>query len=84
MEQKETKTITMPYSEYQKLTDELQMLRTKHGIQYLKEYEDKYILEKQDNFYLKDVLKDREDYITTLKQELSKYESKKWWQFWKC
>lgn len=84
MEEKETKTITMPFSEYQELTDELQMLRTKHGIQYLKECEDKYISEKQENFYLRAVLKDREDYVTTLKQELSKYESKKWWQFWKC
>lgn len=83
MEQKETKTITMPLSEYRRMEEDIAMLKTKAGVETLKELERKNTSLKVELYELKTILRMREQRIAELKEELQKYKQKKWWQFWK-
>lgn len=83
MEEKETKTVTMPLSEYRRMEEDAAMLKTKAGVETLKELERKSTSLKVELYELKTILRMREQRIAELKEELQKYKQRKWWQFWK-
>lgn len=83
MEQKETKTITMPLSDYRRMEEDIAMLKIKAGVETLKELERKNTSLRVELYELKTILRMREQRIAELKEELQKYKQRKWWQFWK-
>lgn len=83
MEQKETKTITMPLSDYRRMEEDIAMLKTKAGVETLKELERKNTSLKVELYELKTILRMREQRVAELKEELQKYKQRKWWQIWK-
>lgn len=97
--EEDNKTVTMPLSEYRRMEETISNVKLQNEVSQSErlEYENKIselekIVEHLKNSYV-DVLVERcgfrdeiynlKEEIATLQEELSKYKTKKWYQFWK-
>lgn len=87
MEQ-DNKTITLPYTEYLQLQSQAaQYKATKEDVrreltEEYKQFMDKYFDEHRICTMLELRLTSKEAEINKLNEELNKYKSRRWWQFW--
>lgn len=82
MEQ-ETKTITMPLSEYNEMKNDIAMLKTKNGVETLKELKSKINSLELDVIMYKSFYGNSEQRNKMLIEEIEKLQERKWWQIWK-
>lgn len=88
MEQ-DNKTITLPYTEYLQLRSQAAQYKATRNdvrrevIEEYKKYIEKYFDEHKICTMLESRLTSKEAEINRLNEELNKYKSRKWWQFWK-
>lgn len=82
MEQ-EIKTVTIPLSEYNQMLDDIMMLKTKNGIDTLKELQKENKDLKEKVSLLNGLLNFTKASLNSVLEENEKLKQKKWWQFWK-
>lgn len=82
MEQ-ETKTVTIPLSEYNQMLDDIMMLKTKNGIDTLKELQKENKDLKEKVSLLNGLLNFTKASLNSVLEENEKLKQKKCWQFWK-
>lgn len=80
----ETKTITMPLSEYNEMKNDIAMLKTKHGVETLKELKSKINRLEIDVLLYKSFYGDSEKRNEMLREKIERLQKRKWYQFWKC
>ena len=80
----ETKTITMPLSEYNEMKNDIAMLKTEHGVETLKELKSKINSLELDVLLYKNFNDNAEQRNRTLMEEIERLQKRKWYQFWKC
>lgn len=79
----ETKTVTMPLSEYNQMLDDIMMLKTKNGVDTLKELQKENKDLKEKVSLLNGLLNFTKASLKSVLEENEKLKQKKWWQFWK-
>lgn len=79
----ETKTITMPLSEYNEMKNDIAMLKTKHGVETLKELKSEINRLELDILMYKTFYNNSEQRNKMLMEEIERLQQRKWWQFWK-
>ena len=82
MEQ-ETKTVTIPLSEFNQMLDDIMMLKTKNGIDTLKELQKENKDLKEKVSLLNGLLNFTKASLNSVLEENEKLKQKKSWQFWK-
>lgn len=82
MEQ-EAKTVTIPLSEYSQMLDDIMMLKTKNGVDTLKELQKENKELKEKVSLLNGLLNFTKASLNSVLEENEKLKQKKWWQFWK-
>lgn len=82
MEQ-ETKTVTIPLSEYNQMLEDIMMLKTKNGVDTLKELQKENKDLKEKVSLLNGLLNFTKASLNSVLEENEKLKQKKWWQFWK-
>lgn len=82
MEQ-EAKTVTIPLSEYNQMLDDIMMLKTKNGVDTLKELQKENKELKEKVSLLNGLLNFTKASLNSVLEENEKLKQKKWWQFWK-
>ena len=82
MEQ-DTKTVTMPLSEYNEMKSDIAMLKTKHGVETFKELKSKINSLELDVLLYKNFNDNAEQRNRMLMEEIERIKQRKWWQFWK-
>lgn len=82
MEQ-EAKTVAIPLSEYNQMLDDIMMLKTKNGVDTLKELQKENKELKEKVSLLNGLLNFTKASLNSVLEENEKLKQKKWWQFWK-
>lgn len=82
MEQ-DTKTVTMPLSEYNEMKNDISMLKTKNGVETLKELKRKINSLELDVLLYKNLNDNAEQRNRMLMEEIDRLQHRKWYQFWK-
>lgn len=82
MEQ-EIKTVTIPLPEYSQMLDDIIMLKTKNGVDTLKELQKENKDLKEKVSLLNGLLNFTKASLNSVLEENEKLKQKKWWQFWK-
>lgn len=82
MEQ-DTKTVTMPLSEYNDMKNDISMLKTKNGVETLKELKRKINSLELDVLLYKNFNDNAEQRNRMLMEEIDRLQHRKWYQFWK-
>ena len=82
MEQ-EAKTITMPLSEYNEMKNDIAMLKTKHGVETLRELKSKIHSLELDVLLYKNFNDNAKQINEMLMEEIERLQKRKWYQFWK-
>lgn len=79
----ETKTITMPLSEHNEMKNDIAMLKTKHGVETLKELKSKINSLELDVLLYKKFNNNAEQRNRMLMEEIEELKQSKWWEIWK-